>query len=232
MLRGLLYCGICERRMQGTWNNSQTYYRCMFPAQYALASRIDHPRTVYLREAEVVPELDDWLATTLDPAHLADTLDDLADAARLDQPSPRLDQPSPEAAALREEISGYDLRIAQYRAALDNRGDPAVLGPWITETQARKLAAEVRLRACEGASKAPRRITREEITAIVNAIADLISLLPSADPSKKSVLYAGAGLCLAYNPVPEPKTVTVRAEVSRSCTQGSCPRGDRPHTPT
>jgi site-specific DNA recombinase len=224
ILRGLLHCGICDRRMQGTWNNSRTYYRCMFPAQYALASRIDHPRTVYLREAEVVPELDDWLATTLDPAHLHDALDDLADAARLDQPSP-------EAAALREEISSYDLRIAQYRAALDNRGDPAVLGPWITETQARKLAAEVRLRACEGASTRPRRITREEIAAIVNAIADLMSLLPSADPSKKSVLYAGAGLCLTYNPVTQPKTVTVRAEVSRSCTQGSCPRGDTTHNP-
>src|SRR5262249_41938175 len=78
VLRGLLYCGICDRRMQGTWNNEQTYYRCMFPAQYALANKIDHPRTVYLREAEVLPKLDAWLRQALSPASLPGTLDELA----------------------------------------------------------------------------------------------------------------------------------------------------------
>jgi hypothetical protein len=64
--------------MQGSWNNGQPYYRCTFPGEYALANRIDHPRVVYLREAEVVPELDTWLTRTLDPAHLPATLDALA----------------------------------------------------------------------------------------------------------------------------------------------------------
>ena len=27
-LRGLLFCGICGRRMQGSWNNDAAYYRC------------------------------------------------------------------------------------------------------------------------------------------------------------------------------------------------------------
>ncbi len=35
VLRGLLLCGICNRRMQGTWNNDQPYYRCTFPSEYA-----------------------------------------------------------------------------------------------------------------------------------------------------------------------------------------------------
>jgi site-specific DNA recombinase len=74
--------------MQGSWNNGQPYYRCMFPGEYALANRIDHPRVVYLREAEVVPELDTWLTKTLDPAHLPATLDALA-AAQHDDPLPR-----------------------------------------------------------------------------------------------------------------------------------------------
>lgn len=49
--------------MQGSWNNDQTYYRCTYPSQYALANQVHHPRAVYLREAEVLPELDAWLRT-------------------------------------------------------------------------------------------------------------------------------------------------------------------------
>jgi site-specific DNA recombinase len=77
-LRGLLYCGICDRRMQGTWNNNQTYYRCTFPTEYARTNQIRHPRTVNLREAEIMPELDTWLAGTFDSAHLTKTITDLA----------------------------------------------------------------------------------------------------------------------------------------------------------
>lgn len=36
--------------MQGHWINSAPYYRCRFPAEYALANKLDHPRNVYLRE--------------------------------------------------------------------------------------------------------------------------------------------------------------------------------------
>ena len=53
-LRGVLLCGLCDRRMTGNWNNHQAYYRCRFPAEHALANRVDHPKTVYLREAEVL----------------------------------------------------------------------------------------------------------------------------------------------------------------------------------
>jgi hypothetical protein len=36
-LRGCLRCGICDRRMQSHWANAAPYYRCRFPAEYALA---------------------------------------------------------------------------------------------------------------------------------------------------------------------------------------------------
>jgi site-specific DNA recombinase len=42
-LRGLLFCGICHRRMQGSWNNHAAYYRCMFLSEYAAANKVDHP---------------------------------------------------------------------------------------------------------------------------------------------------------------------------------------------
>jgi Recombinase zinc beta ribbon domain len=61
--RGVLFCGVCQRRMQGSWNNDQTYYRCTFPAEYARTNRLQHPRALYLREADILPPLDEWSAS-------------------------------------------------------------------------------------------------------------------------------------------------------------------------
>ncbi|GAB7046633.1 hypothetical protein JCM9534A_17590 [Catenuloplanes indicus JCM 9534] len=52
-LRGLIYCGLCERRMQGNFNHGLPHYRCRFPNEYALANHVEHPLTVYLRENPV-----------------------------------------------------------------------------------------------------------------------------------------------------------------------------------
>jgi hypothetical protein len=70
VFRGLLRCGICNRLMQGTWNNDEAYYRCRIPEEYATANRIAHPRNVYLRERRLQPALDSWLVTTCTPARL------------------------------------------------------------------------------------------------------------------------------------------------------------------
>jgi site-specific DNA recombinase len=218
VLRGLLFCGICDRRMQGSWNNGQPYYRCMFPGEYALADRIHHPRTVYLREAEVVPELDTWLTKTLDPAHLPGTIDTLTAAQN--------DDPPPEMINIREEIGQCKRQIAQYRAVLDAGTDPTIVGQWIIETQARKLAAEGRLRLHAGIRHvSPGQMSKEEITTIVNAVTSLITVLRDADPQDKAEIYSQLGLRLTYHP--SPRTVSARAEPRRPCTKGWCPRGVR-----
>jgi hypothetical protein len=53
-LRGLVICGLCERRMQRYWVNGAPYYRCRLPAQYALAKRVEHPLNVNLCEDAVI----------------------------------------------------------------------------------------------------------------------------------------------------------------------------------
>jgi hypothetical protein len=37
---GSMFCGVCERRMQGQWVNHAPYDRFRFPAGYALASLV------------------------------------------------------------------------------------------------------------------------------------------------------------------------------------------------
>jgi len=140
---------------------------------------------------------------------------------------------SPEAVSLRDEIAQCERQLAQYRAALDAGGDPAIVGQWITETQARKLAAGARLRAqTSAAGAAQRRMSREDITSMINVITDTMTVLRHADPADKAELYARLGLRLTYDPGASPRTVNARAELGRSCTKGSCPRSESSHFPT
>ena len=79
LLRGLLRCGLCERRMQGSWNHEQAYYRCRYPTEYALPRGTQHPKIVYVREAQIVPPLDDWIAGIFEPDRLEETCRALAE---------------------------------------------------------------------------------------------------------------------------------------------------------
>lgn len=46
-LRGIMRCGICGRKMQGSWNNGKPHYRCTFLGEYAAKNKVNHPKSVY-----------------------------------------------------------------------------------------------------------------------------------------------------------------------------------------
>jgi site-specific DNA recombinase len=220
-LRGVLFCGICQRRMQGSWNNGQAYYRCTFPNEYALANHVAHPRTVYLREVQVIPPLDKWLGQSFSPANLPSTIDALA--------APQSRQIPAEITALREELARLDRQLGSYRATLDNGGDPAVISEWITETQATKLATRAQLQTYPDHQDAAQTgLSRQDIEALIEEITDVMGLLGTARAANKAELYARLGLRLTYEP--GARKVIAQATPGRSCTKGSCPRGDlNPH---
>ena len=60
--------------MQGQYSNQAPYYRCRYPREYALASHVTHPGNVYLREADVLPAIDRWLAVIFAPHRLEQTI--------------------------------------------------------------------------------------------------------------------------------------------------------------
>lgn len=64
LLRGMVRCGICGRNMQACWSNGRPYYRCRL--QGSLDGRAGHPRSVYLREDQIVPHLDQWLSSVME----------------------------------------------------------------------------------------------------------------------------------------------------------------------
>jgi site-specific DNA recombinase len=176
--------------MTCNWNNDQAYCRCRFPSEYALANRVDHPKTVYLGEADIINHLDTWLGQAFDPGNLDATLTQPRQAAVGN------DHTSAWSEAVRARIAVLDQKTAQYRASLDAGGDPAVIGPWMAETQAQRVVAQAEIRSSAG----QRRMTPGDIAAIVAALGDLVGIIRDADPADKADLYTQLGLTMTYRP--------------------------------
>ncbi len=191
-LRGLLFCGICERRMQGHWANEAPYYRCRFPSEYALANKVAHPLNVTLRQDDLLDPLDEWLATKFKPHHLADTIDELLAVTLAPAPA------RPQGDDIDSKIAECDRKLTQYRATLDAGADPATVARWITETETERARYKAARRARP--LDLPPRLTRDEIAAIVGGLSDLLTVLRDADTADKTEIYTQLGLRLTYRP--------------------------------
>jgi DNA invertase Pin-like site-specific DNA recombinase len=192
LLRGLMRCGICGRKMHAaTIRQEHTYYRCLArtlaPGSTALA---EHPRTVNLREASVLEPLNGWLGRLFAPANVDQTV-----AALLASQ----DQPSREQAAhetLRKRAADADARLRKYQAAIAAGVDPTALVEVINEAQAERAAARAQL----DNAPAPKTITDAEVYAMIDSLEDVGAALSSHRPERLSQVYAKLGLELRYDP--------------------------------
>jgi site-specific DNA recombinase len=198
VLGGRVVCGVCDRRMQGHWANETAYYRCRFPAEYALANKVAHPLNVFVRERDVLPELDGWLARVFAPHRIEETIEAMTAAQDSAGAEPQA------IAAARETIRACEAKMARYRAAIDAGGDIEEITGWINAAKAERLQAEAALRA----TATPARMSKEEIKMIIGRFAGLAALVRDADPADKAEIYKGLNLRLTY----QPGTRTVRAE--------------------
>lgn len=200
VLGGRLLCGLCDRKMQAHWANEMAYYRCRFPSEYALANKVDHPRNVFVRECSVVPELDTWLAREFAPHRLAETIDDLT-AAQTD-----FTGELQAVAEAREAIKECDAKMTRYQAAIDAGADILEVTKWINAAKTDRIQAEAALRT---RSATPARMTKDQITAIIEHFASLAAVIRNAEPADKAEIYKGLNLMLTY----QPGARTIRAEV-------------------
>lgn len=152
VLRGLVHCGVCERRMQGQWTRDQPYYRCRFPNEYGLANKIEHPRNVYLAEKDVLPPIDDWLATLFAPHRIDETIRTINES----QPPTKTEDAADTTSQV---VAECDAKLSRYRDALEAGTDPQLIAAWTREVQARKAEALANARKTTG----QRRMSEDEI---------------------------------------------------------------------
>jgi hypothetical protein len=202
IFKSLLYCAVCQRRMQGQHAHGVAYYRCRYPQEYALSNKVSHPKNVLMREELLITPLDQWLAQEFAPQRRAHTIDTLLEQARVGVMPP---SPSP---SVDLAVVDYDAKIAKYRAALEAGADPALVTRWIAEAQAdrdRALALAVQ----PSSDHDILQVTAADLERIIDEIGDLVAALRHADPEQKFDLYRALGLRLTY----EPDTRTVRAVI-------------------
>ncbi len=217
ILRSLIHCGLCGRRMQGHWHRERAFYRCRYPSEYAHANRLAHPTNVYLGERDVLAPLDDWLAGLFAPHRVRDTLRALCDAQEA--------TPDPAADEIERKLDDCDAKLASYRAALDAGAEPAVVAAWIAEVQAERAAFERRRKP----QARQERLNEQEIAAMVDALGGIGAALEAADLHDKADLYRKLGLGLLDQPHQRVVTAEINLDSSR-WGYGSCPRGDlNPH---
>jgi len=204
-LSSLVHCGVCGRRMSGSWNHDQAHYRCGFPLEYAGATG-KHPRWVYLKEADVTPALDGWLLKHFDPENIDATIATMVAAQAPD------DAAVARAEAAPRKILDCDDRLAKYRAALDKGADPEVVAGWMAEVGAERLAAQ---RELDGTTEtAP--LTGDEVRALVQLVRKGLIGLAKAPPAQKAAMYATMGLRLTFHPENDTLDIESRPD---ACTQ-------------
>jgi hypothetical protein len=95
-----------------------------------------------------------------------------------------------------------------------------LVASWINETQAKRAAAEARLKK----PARRRRMTEEEIMTLVAEIGAIMEALKDADPADKADLYSRLQVTLTYHP--NEKRVAAEARPASVMYVGACPRGD------
>jgi site-specific DNA recombinase len=210
VLRGRLACGLCQRRLQGQWVRGEAYYRCRYPSEYATSAGFDHPVNVYLREADLLPKLDAWLARLVSPTNIEATCHRLAAAS---QPTGQAD---PGLRAAQQVLADCQRKLARHRAALEAGGDPAVISQWIGETiQQQRHAQDTldQLRAASANRQQP--LDPSMVRALLEELGDLAAGLDLADPQQRTVFYQAMGISGLYKPAERIVLITAKPAIRR-----------------
>ncbi len=213
-LRGRLWCGLCRRRLQGQWVREEAYYRCRYPTEYAQSAGFEHPINVYLREADLVPKLDAWLARLTSRANIEATCRRLAAA----HAQPR-DGADAGRRAAQQALADCQRKLARHRAALEAGGDPTVINQWIAETTQQQRQAQHTLDGLRAAACTNRQqVDPSMVRALLEELGDLAAGLDLADPEQRAAFYqemGKMGISGLYQPANRIVLITAEPDMRR-----------------
>ncbi|MGO9961946.1 MAG: recombinase family protein [Acidimicrobiales bacterium] len=203
LLRGIVRCDLCGRRMQGSARRSRiegsptrVLYRCEFGARRSVPLGMDHPPTVYVREDAIVPRLDAWLAEIVTPEALASAQAMPPDVAA-------------QHVAVRTAMADCDVRSKRLLESIESGIDHELVAPRVRELQAERS----RLAATLGAYNPWRPLSTREIAEWADSLGGMVQVLKQANPEDRAALYAELGLTLRYDPTRQ--QIKATAELSR-----------------
>ncbi|MEV5540057.1 recombinase family protein [Saccharopolyspora shandongensis] len=215
LLRGMVRCGFCGRRMHGAViRKTETYYRCLArslaPGSAALA---DHPRTVNLREIDLVEPLNGWIGRLFSRENLDRTVAALVGSqAELGHGGKN----SKEREAVKNRITDANTRLRRLQAAVEAGADPAALVDAINTAQAERSAAQAEL------DNAPelRTMSDAEVYAMIDSLGNVGAALKGARAESLVRLYENLRLSVNYKPHERIVDVTITPRVVSARVRG------------
>lgn len=198
LLRGLIFCSVCGRRMEGAWRpnrNAETpgrvLYRCVVKQNRALAHLPHHPSSMYVREDAILGRLDQWIATLTSPESL-----------EAHQHPSSHDSPGE---ALRARIADLDRKISSLVAAVEAGADLPQLTDQLKRRGTERAGLEAQLRAIPR----ERQLSSQELGTAIAELGGIPKILATADPAARKKVYQSLGIRLEYDH--EARRVTANA---------------------
>lgn len=214
VLRGRVRCGICTRRMQGAViRKHETYYRCMArtlaPGSAALA---DHPRTVNLREHDVVEALNGWVGWLFSRENVDRTVAALVASQGETRATAAVEQ-------TKKRARDAEAKLRRLQAAIEAGVEPSALVEAINDAQAQRAAARAEL---DSAAR-PNAVSEAEVYAMIDSLGDVGAALKCARPEDLERLYQALNVELIYEPTGRTVVASVSPRVVSACVRGgSC----------
>ena len=188
MLKGMITCNVCGRKLVANSVRGHLQYRCRMKDEYP---GLDHPKSLSIREDQLLPTIDDWLGQLFDEEHIGDTVATLASVEQTDVSA------AGELEA-RRAIKDCDKRIANFETALGLTDEPDTIAGFarqIDRIRAERKGAELRLRQLTTGQG----MTEAEIREVVQSLTDAVALLSSASPEDRRRVYEAAELEILYD---------------------------------
>jgi len=201
-----------------TIREKHTYYRCLartlVPGSSASAH---HPRTVNLREDELLGPLNGWIGRLFARENVDRTVAALV--ASQDQPGGK---PESRIGATKR-LADAEARLRRFQTAIASGVDPAALVEAINEAQAERAAARAELKG----TPVPSLLTDAEVYAMVDSLGDVGAALADARAESLGSLYHALGLELRYQPAERAVYATASPRVVSARVRGGTPTRPR-----
>jgi site-specific DNA recombinase len=125
------------------------------------------------------------------------------------QATPATPEPAAPAQDTLATLADCDARLARYQAALDAGGDPQTVAEWTRQVKAERAAA-LASDATQALRNPSRRLTDDDIRALITALGDLRDVIRDAGPAEKAAIDDQLDLKVTF----KPGEAKIRAEVT------------------
>src|SRR6266542_3075741 len=163
-----------------------------------------------LRETDLVPKLDTWLARLVSPANIETTCRRLAAAH-----APPAASDDVGLRAAQQALADRQRKLTRHRAALEAGGDPQVINQWIAETTQQQRQAQRTLHQLQAASTSRQPVDPAVVRALLAELGDLAAGLDLADPEQRALFYEEMGISGLYQPANRIVLITAEPDMRR-----------------